>query len=380
VKKGFLAAFLLVVILVVSSIMVSSSEPIKLGLVGPMTGPLAPYGEGVRDGALLAIEQVNSQGGVNGRQVELIVLDNQANPQETITLVNRLIQRDGIVGLVGPVISSTSMVAGPVVQRQGIPMISPTATAVDVTLQGDFVFRVCYLDDYQGLAAVNYAVEELGAKKAGILFKVGDAYSEGLRVVFRDNFQAAGGEVVELAYNLGDTDFSAQLTRMKDQGVEVIYSPFYYEDAVLALTQAESIGLDAVFIGGDGWDAQELLDQAGLAAVNAVFTTHYSTSDSRPVVQNFLSNFQEKFGRSPIVLAALGYDAAALMADAIQRAGSSDPREIRDAIAGTDGFEGITGQSISLDENGDPIKDITIIRVVDVDGSPEFEFVTQVGY
>ncbi len=379
-KKGFLLGFLLVVILVVSSIMASSSEPIKLGLVGPMTGPLAPYGEGVRDGALLAVDRINSQGGINGRQVEIIVLDNQANPQETITLVNRLIQRDGIVGLVGPVISSTSMVAGPVVQRQGIPMISPTATAVDVTLQGDFVFRVCYLDDYQGLAAVNYAVDELGAKKAGILFKVGDAYSEGLRVVFRDNFRAAGGEVVELAYNLGDTDFSAQLTRMKDQGVEVVYSPFYYEDAVLALTQAQSIGLDAIFIGGDGWDAQELLDQAGLAAVNAVFTTHYSTSDSRPVVQNFLSNFQDKFGRSPIVLAALGYDAAALMMDAIERAGSDDPGEIRDAIAGTEGFEGITGQSISLDENGNPVKDITIIKVVEVDGTPQFEFVTQVGY
>jgi len=380
VKKGFLLAFLLVVILVVSSIMASSSEPIKLGLVGPMTGPLAPYGEGVRDGALLAVEQINSQGGINGRQVELIVLDNQANPQETITLVNRLIQREGIVGLIGPVISSTSMVAGPVVQRQGIPMISPTATAVDVTLQGDFVFRVCYLDDYQGLAAVNYAVDDLGAKKAGILFKVGDAYSEGLRVVFRDNFQAAGGEVVELAYNLGDTDFSAQLTRMKDQGVEVVYSPFYYEDAVLALTQAESIGLDAIFIGGDGWDAQELLDQAGLAAVNSVFTTHYSTSDSRSVVQGFLSNFQGKFGRPPIVLAALGYDAAALMMDAVERAGSDNPREIRDAIAATQGFEGITGQSISLDEDGNPVKDITIIRVVNVEDNPQFEFVTQVGY
>ncbi len=379
-KKGFLLAFLLVVILVVSSIMASSSEPIKLGLVGPMTGPLAPYGEGVRDGALLAVEQINSQGGINGRQVELIVLDNQANPQETITLVNRLIQREGIVGLIGPVISSTSMVAGPVVQRQGIPMISPTATAVDVTLQGDFVFRVCYLDDYQGLAAVNYAVDDLGAKKAGILFKVGDAYSEGLRVVFRDNFQAAGGEVVELAYNLGDTDFSAQLTRMKDQGVEVVYSPFYYEDAVLALTQAESIGLDAIFIGGDGWDAQELLDQAGLAAVNSVFTTHYSTSDSRSVVQGFLSNFQGKFGRPPIVLAALGYDAAALMMDAVERAGSDNPREIRDAIAATQGFEGITGQSISLDEDGNPVKDITIIRVVNVEDNPQFEFVTQVGY
>lgn len=377
-KKSFVVSLMVIALIVASAVV--GADTVKLGLIGPMTGPLAPYGEGVRDGALLAVENVNATGGIHGKQVELIILDNQANPQETITLVNRLIQRDRIVGLIGPVISSTSMVAGPVMQRHGVPMISPTATAVDVTLQGDYVFRVCFLDDYQGMAAVNYAVDNLGAKKAGILFKVGDAYSEGLRVVFRDNFTAAGGEVVEVAYNLGDTDFSAQLTRLKNEGVEVVYSPFYYEDAVIALTQAESIGLEATFIGGDGWDAQELLDQAGLASVGAVFTTHYSVSDDRPVVQNYLQNFQDTYGRFPIVLAALGYDAAALMLDAVARADSVDPQAIRQAIAATENFEGVTGPNISLDEDGNPIKDITIIQVIDVEGTPQFEFVTQVGY
>lgn len=378
--KKFYNIFSIVIIFLMVLSFSIAADSIKLGLIGPMTGPLAPYGEGVRDGAILAVKAVNEQGGINGRQIELIILDNQANPQETITLVNRLIQRDQIVGLIGPVISSTSMVAGPVVQRMGVPMISPTATAVDVTLQGDYVFRVCYLDDYQGLAAVNYSFNELEARKAGILYKVGDAYSEGLRHVFRDNFRALGGEVVELAYNLGDTDFSAQLTRFKNEGVEIVYSPFYYEDAVLALSQAQSIGLEATFVGADGWDAQELIDQAGTASIGSVFTTHYSIADQRPIVQDFLVNFQNDFGRFPIVLAALGYDAAALMLDAITRAGSDNRQAIREAIAATEGFEGVTGQSISLDADGNPIKDITIIQVVEIDGQPQFEFVTQVGY
>ncbi len=378
-KKYGVGIFVLVLLVFLSTVLVSA-EPIKLGLVGPMTGPLAPYGEGVRDGALLAAAQINANGGIMGRQIEIIVLDNQANPQETITLVNRLIQRDNIVGLVGPVISATSSVAGPQVQRQRIPMITPTATAVGVTRVGDYVFRVCYLDDHQGLAGANYATNDLGAKKAGILYKAGDAYSVGLRDVFQEQFIAAGGEVIDVAYNAGDSDFSAQLTRLKNAEVEVVYSPFYYEDAVIALKQADSIGLDAVFIGADGWDAQELLDQAGLAAVNAVFTTHYSIDDQRPIVQTFLTDFQEQYGRFPIVLAALGYDAAALMINSIDRAQSTNAQEIRAAIASTQAFEGVTGQSISLDDNGDPIKNITIIRVIEVDGAAQFEYVTQVSY
>ena len=377
-KKGLLSVFLLVLLIMVSTAF-AGATPIKLGLVGPMTEGLAPYGEGVRDGALLAVAEINAKGGIMGRQVELIVYDNQGDPTQTINLVNRLISQDRIVGLIGPVISSTSRVAGPVVQRHGIPMITPTATAVDVTLAGDYIFRVCFLDSYQGAAAVNYALET-GAKKAGILFKAGDPYSVGLRDVFKANFEKAGGTVLDLAYNSGDTDFSAQLTRMKNEGVDVVYAPYYYDDAVLSLAQANAIGLEAPFIGTDGWDSQDLLDHVGLAAVGTVITTHYSPSDEREKVQNFLANFRSSYGHSPIVLAALGYDAAGLMLDAIERAQSVNSEQIRNAIAETEGFYGVTGENITLDSNRNPIKDITIIRVIEVDGVPQFEFVTQVGY
>lgn len=372
-KRSFLVG-LVVLALALASVSAAAEDTIKLGLVGPMTGPLAPYGEGVRDGATLAVEQANAQGGVLGKKIELIVLDNQADGTQTANAVTRLIQRDKIVGLIGPVISATTSVAAPIMQRYGIPMITPTATAVDITLVGDFVFRVCFIDSYQGMAAVNY-VHKKGIKKAAVLYKVGDAYSEGLRDVFVDAFTRLGGQVIDLGYNLGDTDFSAQLSRMKSFGAEAVYCPFYYEDAVLVTRQAKAMDFHPLFVGTDGWDAQELLDQAGDAALGAVMTTHYSPTDSRPIVQQYLKDFQERFGHFPIVLAALGYDATRLMIDAIARAGSTDPKAIRDAIAATEGFEGVTGSSISLDENRNPIKDVTIIQVVEKDGKLAFEFV-----
>lgn len=256
-------------------------------------------------------------------------------------------------------------------------MITPTATAVEVTLVGDYVFRVCYTDDYQSIAAVNY-MHQQGIKKAGVLYKVGDTYSEGLKNVFVDAFRKLGGEVIDVAYNLGDTDFSAQLSTLKSFGAEGVFCPFYYDDAILVTRQAAAMGFAPLFVGPDGWDAPELLDQAGDAALGATMTTHYSPTDTRPMVQQYLKDYQERFGRFPIVLSALGYDAARLMIDAIERAGSLDRRAIRDAIAATEGFDGVTGNSISLDANGNPIKDVTIVMVVKKDGKLAFEFVDAV--
>lgn len=375
--KRCLLVALLVLVAAATSLPAAAADTIKLGLVGPMTGPLAPYGEGVRNGAILAVEQVNAQGGVLGKQIELVVLDNQADAQQTNVVVNRLIQREQIVGLIGPVISSTAAVGGPICQRFGIPMITPTATAVTTTLVGDYVFRVCFHDNYQGGAAVNY-MHQLGITKAAVLYKVGDPYSEGLKDVFVESFTNLGGEAIAVAYNSGDTDFSAQLSRLKSFGAEGVFCPFYYEDAVLVTRQAAAMDYAPLFVGTDGWDAQDLLDQAGDAALGAAMTTHYSPTDSRPIVQQYLEDYQSMFGHFPIVLAALGYDAARLMIDAIDRAGSVDKAAIRDAIAATEGFDGVTGSPISLDADGDPIKDVTIISVVKKDGQLAFEFVDAV--
>jgi branched-chain amino acid transport system substrate-binding protein len=239
------------------------------------------------------------------------------------------------------------------------------------------VFRVCFLDDSQGSAAVNYIHGE-GIKKAAVLYKVGDAYSEGLRDVFIQRTKELGMESIDVGYNLGDTDFSAQLSRMKSFGADAVFCPFYYEDAVLVTRQAKAMGYSPLFVGTDGWDAQDLLDQAGDAALGSAMTTHFSPTDSRPIVQQYLDDFQARFGHFPIVLAALGYDATRLMIESIGRAGSDNPKAIRDAIAVTEGFDGVTGSPISLDENGDPIKDITIIKVVEKDGELAFEFVAAV--
>ncbi len=373
--------YILVAVLVLAvaaiSLTAAAADTIKLGLVGPMTGPVAAYGEGVRDGAILAVEQINASGGVLGKQIELVILDTQGDAQQTNILVNRLIQREQIVGLIGPVITTEAVVGGPICQRFGVPMITPTATAVEVTLVGDYVFRVCYTDDYQSIAAVNY-MHQQGIKKAGVLYKVGDTYSEGLKNVFVDAFRKLGGEVIDVAYNLGDTDFSAQLSTLKSFGAEGVFCPFYYDDAILVTRQAAAMGFAPLFVGPDGWDAPELLDQAGDAALGATMTTHYSPTDTRPMVQQYLKDYQERFGRFPIVLSALGYDAARLMIDAIERAGSLDRRVIRDAIAATEGFDGVTGNSISLDANGNPIKDVTIVMVVKKDGKLAFEFVDAV--
>jgi branched-chain amino acid transport system substrate-binding protein len=376
-KRVSLVVVLACVVVLTCSLAMSAADTIKIGVVGPLTGSLAPYGEGVSNGAILAVEQANAKGGVLGQQIELIVLDTQADAQQTNVLVNRLIQRDKIVGLVGPVISAEAAVAGPLCQRSKIPMITPTATADEMTQVGDYVFRVCFIDTYQGMAAVNYCWEE-GIRKAAVLYKVGDAYSEGLREVFSGAFTKLGGQVITLGYNLGDTDFSAQISNMKSFGAEVVYCPFYYEDAVLVIRQAKAMDYNPTFIGTDGWDAQEVLDQAGDAVLGTVITTHYSPTDSRPMVQQYLADYQARFGHFPIVLAALGYDATRLMIDAIERAGSTDPKAIRDALAVTEGFHGVTGDPITLDANRNPLKDVTIIKVVKKDGKLAFEFVASV--
>ncbi len=376
-KRGYLVVALTLVVLTALSVSAVAADTIKIGVAAPLTGPLAPYGEGVRDGAILAVEQANAKGGVLGRQIELVVLDDQADATQAANVVTRLIQREKVVGVIGPVISATASVGGPICQRFGIPMITPTATAVSITRVGDYVFRVCFLDDSQGSAAVNYIYGE-GIKKAAVLYKVGDAYSEGLRDVFMQKTKELGMEGIDVAYNLGDTDFSAQLSRMKNFGAEGVFCPFYYEDAVLVTRQAKAMGYNPLFVGTDGWDAQELLDQAGDASLGSAMTTHFSPTDSRPIVQQYLNDFQARFGHFPIVLAALGYDATRLMIESIGRAGSDDPKAIRAAIAATEGFDGVTGSPISLDENGDPIKDVTIIKVIEKDGELAFDFVAAV--
>lgn len=348
-------------------------QEVKIGIIVPLSGQLAVYGEGVRDGAILAFDKVNAAGGIDGKKIVPVVVDNKADGAETANALNKLITKDKVVAVVGPVISATANVAGPIAVREGIPLITPTATAIEVTEVGEYVSRTCFLDDFQGSVMARFAIENLQAKKAAIIFDLANDYSIGLKNVFAKTFTELGGEVVEIvSYTTGDSDFNAQLTKIKAVNPDVIYLPAYYSDDVLFLRQAKNLGITATFMGADGWDAQELIDGAKEDAEGVYFTTHYTPTDPAEIVQNFLRDYQEKYNKFPIVLAALGYDAAALLAEAIDRADSLDPKDIKDAINSTVDFKGVTGM-ITLDENRNPVKEITIATVK----NGRFELVTK---
>lgn len=364
---------LLGVALVLSGCGKKELDEIRIGVIAPQTGPVAAYGEGARDGIMLAFDKINAAGGIDGKQIKYIVEDNKGDQAETTNVVNKLISKDKVVAIIGPVISGTSNVAAPICNKEKIPMITPTGTAVEITKAGEYISRVCFLDSYQGSVMAKFAVENLEAKTAAILYDVASDYSIGMKDVFAEVFAENGGKIIEtVSYTSGDADFSAQLTKLKAANPDVIYLPAYYNDDSLVLRQAQGLGITATFLGGDGWDAQELIDSAGTAAEGCYFTTHYSSSDPSPIVQNFLKDYQEKYNRFPIVFAPLGYDAALLLADAIDRADSLDSEKIKDAINSTKDFPGVTG-TLSLDENGDPIKEVAIVTVKD----GEFELVTK---
>ncbi|HHU50670.1 MAG TPA: ABC transporter substrate-binding protein [Firmicutes bacterium] len=348
-------------------------QEVKIGIMVPLSGQLAVYGEGVRDGAILAFDKVNAAGGIDGKRIVPIVVDNKADGAETANALNKLITKDKVVAVVGPVISATANVAGPIAVREGIPLITPTATAIEVTEVGEYVSRTCFLDDFQGSVMARFAVENLQARKAAVIFDLANDYSIGLKNVFAKTFAEYGGEVVEIvSYTTGDSDFNAQLTKIKAANPDVIYLPAYYSDDVLFLRQAKNLGITATFMGADGWDAQELIDGAKEDAEGVYFTTHYTPTDPAEIVQNFLRDYQGKYNKFPIVLAALGYDAAALLAEAIDRADSLDPKDIKEAINSTVDFHGVTG-TITLDENRNPVKEITIATVK----NGRFELVTK---
>lgn len=363
----------LAVVLVMAGCGEKESKTIKIGVVAPLTGAVAAYGEGARDGILLAFDKINAAGGILGKKIEPIVEDNKGDQAETTNVINKLISKDKVAAIVGPVISGTSNVAGPICNKEKIPMITPTATAVDVTKAGEYVSRVCFLDSYQGTVMAKFAAENLKAKTAAVLFDVASDYSIGMKDVFIKEFAKRGGKTVQtVSFTSGDSDFRAQLTKIKTAAPDVIYLPAYYNDDALVVRQAQGLGITVPFLGGDGWDAQELITSAGKTAEGCYFTTHYSSSDPSEIVQNFLTDYQAKYKKSPIVFAALGYDAAGLLAAAIQEVGGLDPEEIKDSINSTRDYAGVTGK-IALDANRNPIKDVTIVTVK----NGAFELVTK---
>ncbi|MCC7476060.1 MAG: ABC transporter substrate-binding protein [Pirellulales bacterium] len=345
----------------------SSGDEICLGHYASLTGAQATFGRSTDNGILLAIEEINAAGGVNGKKVRLITYDDKGDAREAGTAATRLVTRDGVVAVLGEVATSLSLAAAPVCQENGIPMVSPSSTNTKVTQVGDKIFRVCFIDPFQAYACAKFAREHeaLKANKAAILYDQASGYSVGLREEFAKSFAKLGGTIVsEQAYTEGDQDFSAQLTAIRASEPDVIFIPGYYTDVGNIAIQTQKLGIATPLLGADGWDSSKLAGIAGKAIEGAYYSNHYSQQDPDPAVQSFISKYKAKHGETPDALAALGYDAARIVCLAIGQAGSTKGDDIAAKLASTKGFPGVTGK-ISIDADRNAVKPAMMIQMKD---------------
>ncbi|HXZ86623.1 MAG TPA: ABC transporter substrate-binding protein [Myxococcota bacterium] len=338
-------------------------DTIPVGHVASMTGDTATFGRSADEGMRMAIEELNGAGGVLGKKLELLTEDDRSVTEEARTAAEKLIQRDHVVALLGEVASSRSLAAAPEAQRAKVPMISPGSTNPKVTEVGDYIFRACFIDPFQGAVMARFALNELHAKRLAILFDFKQDYSVGLADFFRATITKSGGEIVaDERYTSGDIEFRAQLTTIRAANPDAIFVPGYYTELGLIAKQARELGINVPLLGGDGWDSEKTLEIGGDAVEGYFFSTHYAADSDDPHVQDFVKKFSAEYGATPDAMAALGYDTAGILADALRRAGSSDGEKLRDAIAATQGFAGVTGR-ISIDQNRNARKDAVVLQI-----------------
>jgi branched-chain amino acid transport system substrate-binding protein len=341
----------------------NTQKEILIGEYGSLTGGIATFGISTKQGSELAFEGVNQKGGILGQKIKLIVEDDQSKPEEAGTVVNKLIHQDHVVAMLGHVASSHSLAAAPICQAEHIPMISPSSTNPRVTQVGNYIFRVCFLDTFQGAVMAKFAYDTLKVRKVAILVDVRSDYSVGLQTFFGQAFKKFGGTIVtDQSYSQGDSDFRAQLTAIKGANPDAIYVPGYYTEVGTIVHQARELGITVPFLGSDGWDSPKLWEIGGAALNGCYFSNHYATDDPNPVVQKFVTDYKAKYGVIPDALAALAYDAARIMAASIEKAGSTDGAKIRDQIAATKDFDGVTG-IITLNSERNAVKSAVIVKV-----------------
>ena len=341
-----------------------SADTILVGEFASLTGKEATFGISSHEGTQLAIEELNAAGGVLGKKIKLATEDNQSKPGESANAVNKLIAKDGAVAILGEVASSRSLEAAPICQKEGIPQISPSSTNPKVTETGDYIFRVCFIDPFQGTVMANFAKKTLKAQKIAIFTDVKSDYSKGLAKFFKEAFTAAGGQIVaELDFNGGDKDFKGQLTSIKGAGPEGEFVPGYYTDAALICIQAKEVGLNVPIFGGDGWESEKLTEIGKEAVEGTYFSTHYSPDAGGPKGAAFVAAYKKRFnGKLPDAMAALGYDSAMILADAMKRAGGTEGAKVRDALAATKDYDAVTGK-ITINGKRDAEKSAVILQV-----------------
>jgi branched-chain amino acid transport system substrate-binding protein len=336
---------------------------IPVGVYGALTGDQASFGTATVNGVRLAADEINAAGGVLGRKIRLYVEDDQGRADEAASVVTKLITSRNVVALIGENSSNQSLAAAPIAQANGVPMISPSSTNPAVTEKGEYIFRVCFTDPYQGKALAAFVSNQLKLKNAAILTDRKNDYSVGLANVFRKELEAAGGKIVaEQSYAGGDSEFRPQLTSIRAANPQVLFIPGFYTEVGQIAIQARDLGLNVPLVGGDGWDSPVVIEIGGKAIEGSYFSDHYFVGDDRPVVQKFVAEYRKRHGKNPEATAALGYDALHMFANAARRAGSVDKKAVRDQIAATANYEGVAG-TITMGPDRNPIKPVAMIRI-----------------
>ena len=339
----------------------SGSSTIKVGGVAPLSGGVAVYGVECKNGIDLAIEEINAAGGINGKTLEFICEDDEGDPAKSVNAYKKLVTNDGVEYVIGSLTSGCTIALTNLAQNQKILQIAPAATATAVTDAGNYIFRACFIDPFQGRVGGKFAFENLSAKKAAILYDIGNDYSVGLTENFESEFTKLGGSIVSKeSYATGDKDFNAQLTKIKAAKPDVVYLPDYYGTVALIAKQLRAQGIDTPIVGADGWDG--LTENAGDEVLNGYYSNHYAEDSDSPAVQKFVGSFKAKYNKSPNSFAALGYDSVYMLKDAILKAGTTDGEKVRAAFETTDG-DYVTGH-ITFDEKRNPVKSAVMIQLV----------------
>jgi branched-chain amino acid transport system substrate-binding protein len=342
----------------------SSADPIKLGEISPLTGKEAAFGQQAHRGILMAIDEVNARGGVLGRPLALLAEDNQSKPGDSATIAKKLVSRDKVVALLSSATSSQCLEIAPIAQAAKVPFVATTATAAEVTEKRDYIFRSCFIDPFQGAVLAKFALGTLKVKRVALITSVSTSYSVGLSKVFRERLSALGGEIVaDQKYSEGDKDFRAQLTAIKAAKPDAIAVTGFYTEAALLCKQARDLGLTLPIFGGDGWEAPELIEIGGKAVEGTYYISHYSSESTAPEVRTFVEKYRARFnGETPDSNAPLAYDATLIAIEAIARAGSTEGPKLRDALATTKNFPGVTGRT-TIDAQRNASKSAVILTV-----------------
>lgn len=359
---GVLSAVILA--LTLASCSKAESNSVKIGGIFPLSGQVAVYGVECKNGVDLAIEEINAAGGINGKPIVLVSEDDEGNPDKTVNAFKKLSTKDGVKVVIGSLTSGCTQAITTLSQASKVVQIAPAATAPAITDAGDFIFRACFIDPFQGTVGGKFAAETLGKKRAAILYDIGNDYSVGLADNFKIAFTKAGGSIVsEESYATNDKDFNAQLTKIKNANPDVVYLPDYYGTVALIAKQLRAQGINVPMVGADGWDG--LTSNAGDEVLGGYYSNHYAVDSTEPAVKKFVESFRAKYNKDPNSFAALGYDCVYLIRDAIVAAGAEDSIAVRDALAKTNG-DYVTGH-LTFDEKHNPIKSAVMLELVKAD-------------